>query len=74
MNMRKLQIYSHIVNNSKYNTIIIIIIINFFKNSVLFLNGDDPFLFRAESFDVPFKVLSFGIDTPELDFLFSNTY
>jgi len=35
--MRKLQIYLHIVNNSKYNTIIKIVIINFFKNSVLFL-------------------------------------
>jgi len=41
---------------------------NFSKDDVLFLNGNDPFLIRAKSFNLPFKVLTFGIDSPELDF------
>ena len=41
---------------------------NFSKDNALFLNGDDPILFRAKSFSVPFKILTFGIDSPDLDF------
>ena len=41
---------------------------NFSKDNVLFLNGDDPFLFSVESFGAPFKILTFGLDSANLDF------
>lgn len=41
---------------------------NFSKDEVLFLNGDDPILLRAKSFRVPFKILTFGVDSSGLDF------
>ena len=41
---------------------------NFSKDNVLFLNGDDHFLFSAKFFRVPFKILTFGVDSADLDF------